>query len=373
MFRLVLKNKSFVSFLFCDRLHCTMERKMDKVKKGRMGCLVLIPIFLFVFGLSFMVGRYPVSPFVAMKILFSKLLELLSMGRMGLSGWSGTEEAVVLNIRFPRIALASLIGASLSLAGASYQSIFRNPMVSPDLLGASTGAGFGAALAILMGGGYFAITLSSFAFGLSAVALALLVASRSRLNITLSLVLAGVMVSSLFSSGTSFIKLVADTNDQLPAITYYLMGSLSSVKKNDLWFALLPIALGMVPVLLFRWRINLLSLDEAEARSMGIDTGKLRMMVVLSATLMTSASVAVSGMIGWVGLVVPHFSRLIYGDDSSITLPTSLLMGATFLLTVDNIARIATTAEIPLGILTSFVGAPVFLYLIMKGGRQGEA
>ncbi|MGN1164519.1 MAG: FecCD family ABC transporter permease [Candidatus Ornithospirochaeta sp.] len=334
---------------------------------------MLVPLFIVVFALSFMVGRYPVSPFVAIKILFSKLIGTLSGGRLGFTGWSGTEEAVVMNIRFPRIALASLIGASLSLAGASYQSIFRNPMVSPDLLGASTGAGFGAALAILLGGGYFSITLSSFAFGLLAVVLALLVASRSRLNITLSLVLSGVMVSSLFSSGTSFVKLVADTSDQLPAITYYLMGSLSSVKKDDLLFAFIPMVLGMVPVLLLRWRVNLLTVDEAEARSMGIDTGKLRLVVVLSATLMTSASVAVSGMIGWVGLVVPHFSRLIYGDDSSITLPTSALLGAIFLLVVDNIARIATTAEIPLGILTSFVGAPVFLYLIMKGGRSIES
>ena len=346
---------------------------MDKRRKNGKDMALLLPIFVLVFFLSFMVGRYPVNPFVAMKILFSKLLEALSGGRLALGVWKSTEEAVVMNIRFPRIALASLIGAALSLAGASYQSIFRNPMVSPDLLGASTGAGFGAALAILLGGGYMAITVSSFAFGLLAVVIALLVASKSRLHVTLSLVLAGVMVSSLFSSGTSFVKLVADTSDKLPAITYYLMGSLASVKKNDLYFAFIPIVLGMIPVILLRWRINLLTVDEAEARSMGIDTRKLRLVVVLSATLMTSASVAVSGMIGWVGLVVPHFSRLIYGDDSSVTLPTSAVMGAIFLLVVDNIARIATTAEIPLGILTSFVGAPVFLYLIMKGGNKNES
>ena len=181
------------------------------------------------------------------------------------------------------------------------------------------------------------------------------------------------MVSSLFSSSTSAVKLVADTNDQLPAITYWLMGSLASVKLKDLSFAVWPIVIGLVPVLLLRWRINILTLGEDEARSMGLNTKALRLLVVVCSTLMTAGAVSVSGMIGWVGLVIPHFSRLIYGDDYSVTLPTSAFMGATFLLAVDDLARIATTAEIPLGILTSFVGAPVFLYLIAKGGRRNEA
>ena len=350
-----------------------MEKEMVKRKSGRWSRDILPLAFIVVFSLSFLVGRFPVNPFTALKILLSKVIEAITIGRFSLSGWSGAEEAVVVSIRFPRIALASLIGAALAVSGASYQGMFRNPMVSPDLLGASTGAGFGAAIAILLGGSYFAITLSSFFFGLLAVALAVAISSRSRIETTLSLVLAGVMVSSLFSSSTSAVKLVADTNDQLPAITYWLMGSLASVKLKDLSFAVWPIVIGLVPVLLLRWRINILTLGEDEARSMGLNTKALRLLVVVCSTLMTAGAVSVSGMIGWVGLVIPHFSRLIYGDDYSVTLPTSAFMGATFLLAVDDLARIATTAEIPLGILTSFVGAPVFLYLIAKGGRRNEA
>ena len=346
---------------------------MVKRKSGRWSRDILPLAFIVVFSLSFLVGRFPVNPFTALKILLSKVIEAITIGRFSLSGWSGAEEAVVVSIRFPRIALASLVGAALSVSGASYQGMFRNPMVSPDLLGASTGAGFGAAIAILLGGSCIAITLSAFFFGLLAVALAVVISSRSRIETTLSLVLAGVMVSSLFSSSTSAVKLVADTNDQLPAITYWLMGSLASVKLKDLSFAVWPIVIGLVPVLLLRWRINILTLGEDEARSMGLNTKALRLLVVLCSTLMTAGAVSVSGMIGWVGLVIPHFSRLIYGDDYSVTLPTSAFMGATFLLAVDDLARIATTAEIPLGILTSFVGAPVFLYLIAKGGRRNEA
>ena len=180
------------------------------------------------------------------------------------------------------------------------------------------------------------------------------------------------MISSLFTSGTSFIKLVADTTDQLPAITYWLMGSLTSVKARDVNFAFWPVAIGLVPLWLLRWRVNLLTVSEAEARSMGVDTAYLRVAVVLCATLMTAGSVAISGMIGWVGLVIPHFGRMIFGQDYRRLIPASGLLGAVFLMVVDNLARTMTTSEVPLGILTSFVGAPVFLYLILSGGSQRE-
>jgi iron complex transport system permease protein len=286
--------------------------------------------------------------------------------------WTGQEEAVVLNIRLPRILVAALVGAALSTAGASYQGMFRNPMVSPDLMGASTGAGFGAALAILLGLSYFGIMVTAFCFGMAAVLLAWLVSRFSRLNATLALVLAGVMISSLFSACTSFVKLVADTQDQLPAITYWLMGSLSSIKGKDVAFAAIPILLGLIPLILLRWRMNLLTLSEAEARSMGLNTARLRLVVILCATLVTAASVAVSGMIGWVGLVIPHFCRMLFGYDYRRIIPASILMGAGFLMLVDDIARVITTSELPLGILTSFVGAPVFVYLIVQGGADRE-
>lgn len=265
---------------------------------------------------------------------------------------------------------ALLIGAALSVSGAAFQATFRNPMVSSDLLGASNGAGFGAALVILVGGSYFSITLSSFVFGLLAVFLALLVSSKSRVGEILSMVLSGVMISSLFSSATSFLKLVADTESQLPAITYWLMGSLTSVKNKDLLFASIPIILGFIPIFLLRWRINLLTLPEGEAESMGVNVKLLRIAIVLSATLMTAGSVSISGQIGWVGLIIPHFSRFLFGDDNTLIIPSSALLGATFLMVVDNLSRIITTSEIPLGILTSFIGAPFFIYLIVTGGRK---
>ena len=325
------------------------------------------------FFASFVIGRYGVPLVTVVRILGAKLAQVASFGALQVPmTWTAAEESVVLNIRLPRVLCAALVGAALSSAGAAYQGMFRNPMVSPDLLGASTGAGFGAALAILLSLGYFGVTVTAFAFGMAAVLLACLVSRFSRLSSTLSMVLAGVMISSLFSSCTSFVKLIADTEQQLPAITYWLMGSLSSAKGRDVLFAAVPILIGLIPLLLLRWRINLLTISEAEARSLGINTRRLRTVVILCATLITSASVAVSGMIGWVGLVIPHFCRMLFGQDYRRIMPAAVLMGGTFLMVVDDIARIVSTSEIPLGILTSFVGAPVFIYLILEGGADRE-
>ena len=344
---------------------------MKKTHGVKLKFLILTLGFFLVFFGSFWVGRYDVSPLQTLRILIDRLLRAVSFERLHLAQtWQAREQAVVVNVRLPRVASAALVGAALSSAGCAYQGMFRNPMVSPDLLGASTGAGFGAALGILLGLGYGPITALSFGFGLLAVLLAYLISRVSKIQPTLAMVLAGVMISSLFTSGTSFIKLVADTTDQLPAITYWLMGSLTSVKARDVQFAVWPILLGLAPLWLLRWRVNLLTVSEAEARSMGVDTTRLRVAVVLCATLMTAGSVAVSGMIGWVGLVIPHFGRMIFGQDYRRLIPASSLLGAVFLMVVDDLARTITTSEIPLGILTSFVGAPVFLYLIMSGGTK---
>ena len=363
------------------------QRKEDSVNsfvpaagRERLRFTLLLAGFVLVFLVSFAVGRYSVAPGKTCCILLDALLrragELANRlpfadAEWGLAPfWTSAEAAVVLNVRLPRILAAALIGAALSVAGVFYQGMFRNPMVSPDLLGASTGAGFGAALALLLSMNYFAVTLSAFLFGLAAVMLAYLISRRSRMDITLSMVLAGMMISSLFTSGTSLIKLLADTESQLPAITYWLMGSLTSVRGRDVRFAALPVLLGILPLLLLRWRINLLTLSEAEARSMGVDTRRLRLTVIFCATLMTAASVSISGMIGWVGLVIPHFCRMIFGYDYRRLLPASALLGGAFLMLVDDLARTIATSEIPLGILTSFVGAPVFLYLILSGGHD---
>lgn len=324
---------------------------------------VLGAVFLAVLLGSLLLGRYALSPGQLLHMLWTKVTG-------GAADWPLSDDKVVFAVRLPRVAAAALVGAALAVSGAAYQGMFRNPMVSPDILGASTGAGFGAAVAILLGAGYFGISAAAFCYGLLAVAAAWLVSRLSRTNQTVALILAGMMISSLFSAGTSFVKLVADTQQQLPAITYWLMGSLSSVKDTDVLFLSIPVTLGMVPLLALRWRMNLLTLGEEEAQSMGVNTRRLRGTVIVCATLLTSASVAVSGMIGWVGLVIPHFCRMLFGYDYRRLIPAGALFGASFLLIVDDIARLVTTGELPLGILTAFVGAPLFVYLIVTGGGR---
>ena len=311
-------------------------------------------------------GRYSVDPVSLVKILLSRVVSIERT-------WDAAAETVVLVNRLPRLAAAALIGAALPVAGAAFQGMFRNPMVSPDILGATSGAGFGAALAILLGLPYIFISSISFIIGLAAVLLAYALSRASRINTTLSMVLAGMMTSSVFTSATSLIKLLADTDEALPAITYWLMGSILSVRQGDLLFLAVPILAGICVIMLLSWRINLLTLSDEEAESMGVNTNRLRTVVVLCATLMTASSVAVSGLIGWVGLVIPHFARLIFGYDYRRLIPASAVLGATFLIVVDDAARLISTREIPLGILTSFIGAPVFVWLILTGGvRRGN-
>ena len=324
---------------------------------------VLGAVFLAVLLGSLLVGRYALSPGQLVQMLWTRITG-------GAADWPISDDKVVFAVRLPRVAAAALVGAALAVSGAAYQGMFRNPMVSPDILGASTGAGFGAAVAILLGAGYFGISAAAFCCGLLAVAAAWLVSRLSKADQAVSLILVGMMISSLFSAGTSFVKLVADTQQQLPAITYWLMGSLSSIKDKDVVFLAIPVALGMIPLFFLRWRMNLLTVGEEEAQSMGVNTRRLRGAVIVCATLLTSASVAVSGMIGWVGLVIPHFCRMLFGYDYRRLIPAGALFGAAFLLAVDDIARLVTTGELPLGILTAFVGAPLFLYLIATGGRR---
>ena len=324
---------------------------------------VLGAVFLAVLLGSLLVGRYALSPGQLIHMLWTRISG-------GAADWPLSDDKVVFAVRLPRVAAAALVGAALAVSGAAYQGMFRNPMVSPDILGASTGAGFGAAVAILLGAGYFGISAAAFCCGLLAVAAAWLVSRLSKADQAVALILAGMMISSLFSAGTSFVKLVADTQQQLPAITYWLMGSLSSIKDKDVVFLAIPVALGMIPLFFLRWRMNLLTVGEEEAQSMGVNTRRLRGAVIVCATLLTSASVAVSGMIGWVGLVIPHFCRMLFGYDFRRLIPAGALFGAAFLLAVDDIARLVTTGELPLGILTAFVGAPLFLYLIATGGGR---
>lgn len=317
--------------------------------------LVLLAIFLF----SFSLGRYGVPVNEVLRILLSRIFPLAET-------WTPEMETVVINIRLPRILMACMVGCSLSAAGAAYQGVFQNPMASPDILGASSGAAFGAALAILMGASNRMITLSAFTSSMVTVCIVFLLAQRAPGLRVVNLILAGMMVSSLFTAGTSYIKLVADPTNQLPEITYWLMGSLSGAKLKDVAFVAVPMTIGLVPLLLLRWQINILTLGDEEARTLGVNTNLLRFVVIVCATLVTAASISVSGMIGWVGLVIPHLCRKLVGSNYRHLLPATYLAGAAFLLIVDNVSRNLLAVEIPIGILTAFIGAPFFIYLICR-------
>lgn len=325
--------------------------------------VIMASALLALFLLSFVVGRYGVPLGQVVRILLSGVLPLEQT-------WTDNMAIAVLNVRLPRILLACLVGCGLSAAGTGYQTVFQNPMAAPDILGASSGACFGAALAILTGQGAVMITVFAFLASLLSVALVYLVGNHTRGNRVVNLLLAGIMVGSLFSACTSYIKLVADPTNQLPQITYWLMGSLSGTRMGMVRFAAVCMAVGLVPLLLLRWQMNLLTLSPDEARAMGVHTDRLRLAVILSSTVLTAAAVSVSGMIGWVGLVIPHLSRRIVGSDCRRLMPMSCLFGAAFLLLVDNVARCLTATEIPIGILTAFVGAPFFIYLMVKGGDR---
>ncbi len=321
-----------------------------------LGLAILLIITII---LSFRLGRYPISTKELFGILLSKVFPIEQF-------WGKQLETILFNIRLPRIFLACLVGCCLSSAGAAYQGVFQNPMAAPDILGASAGAAFGAALAILNNAGSYIITLSAFFFSLLTVTLVYLISKRARGSNILGLILSGIMVSSLFSAGTSFIKLVADPSDQLPAITYWLMGSLSGAKKDDLKFVVIPMTIGLVFLLLLRWRLNVVTMGDDEAQTMGVNSKRIRFIVIIAATLITAASVSVSGMIGWVGLVIPHLARKLVGNNYKHLMPATMLFGAIFLLMVDNFSRNLLTTEIPLGILTAVIGAPFFIYLITR-------
>jgi iron complex transport system permease protein len=277
---------------------------------------------------------------------------------------------VVWNIRLPRVAGALLVGAALAAAGAAFQQMFRNPLVAPDTLGVSAGAALGAVGAIFLGLGVVAIQMMAFAGGLAAVVLVWLIASRMRgLDPLITLILTGIVVAGLIGAGISLLKYLADPYNQLPAITFWLLGSLAGFGGADLRAAVVPIVLALLVLWLVRWRINLLALDDDEARALGLPVGVLRGLVICAATLATATAVAFSGIIGWIGLVVPHCARLVVGPEFTRLLPVSALFGAAFMLAVDTLGRTIAAIEIPPGVLTALVGSPVFVYLLARVRR----
>lgn len=313
---------------------------------------------------SFAVGRYGVAPGDVWRALWSAL-------RGTASGLPASVDAIVLQVRAPRIAAALAVGAALAAAGASYQNIFKNPLVSPDILGVTAGCALGAGLAILMALPVAGLQSLAFAGGIIAVGLVMLVGTwvggRDRI---LTLILTGVVVGSLFGAGIALVKFVADPYNQLPAITFWLLGSFSGVLPQDLAPALVPMLLGLAVLGLLRWRLDALALSEDEARSLGIDVMRLRLVVIAAATLVTASAVSLAGAIGWVGLVIPHAARLLVGAAFARVLPLSLVLGAAFMLAVDTVCRTAFANEVPPGVATAFVGTPVFIVLLALTFRK---
>jgi iron complex transport system permease protein len=313
---------------------------------------------------SLALGAFPLTPREVARVLWAALSG-------GDSGVGDNARAIVLEIRGPRIAAALAVGAALGAAGAAFQNAFRNPLVSPDILGVSSGCALGAVAGIVGGLPAAATQGLAFAGGLGAVALVLAIGSLVRgHDRVLTLVLTGVVVGSLFGAGVAFAKTIADPYNQLPSITFWLLGSFGGVLPRDLALALPLILAGIAPLALLRWRIDLLALADDEALALGVDAPKLRLAVICAATLATSAAVAIAGVIGWVGLVVPHAARLLAGPGFARVLPVSVILGAGFLVVVDTVCRTAAQGEMPPGVVTALIGTPAFIALLAASARR---
>ncbi|TNJ36897.1 FecCD family ABC transporter permease [Prosthecochloris vibrioformis] len=322
--------------------------------------LLSTAILLMAVLLSLGIGRYPVTPGAALSFLVSG--ETLDPHL----------QTVLFRIRLPRIIAAIGAGGALALAGAAYQGMFRNPMVSPDILGVSSGAGFGAALAILLALPVAGVQASAFAGGLAAVLLAVAISLsvKKENNSTLVLVLSGIIISALFSALIALVKFTADPENRLPAITFWLMGSLADIRMQELPAVLLLVLAGSLAVILSGWKLNVLSFGEDEAKTLGIPTTRLRMLVITAATLITASVIALCGLVGWIGLVVPHIARMLGGPDHRLQLPLSFLLGGSALLLFDTIARTISASEIPIGIITALAGAPFFIAILKLKAKQ---
>jgi len=323
-----------------------------------VGAILFLPIILFIISLT--LGRYQTSPGDVLRILLSPFFPGL------VDGIPEIARRLVLQIRVPRILAAVLIGASFGATGTAFQAIFKNPLVDSNILGVTSGAGFGAAVAILFMGSTWQVQLSAFVFGLAAVALSFFGSRLYKATPLLVLTLMGILVGSLFNSLTSLLKYVADPLDTLPAITFWLLGSLTSITWSQIPALLIITLVGLVFLWLVSWRLNILSLGDEEAQSLGVNTVVMKMVIILFATLMTAVAVSVSGVIGWVGLVIPHAGRLIIGPDHKRLMPVSMGLGASFMIVIDNIARTLLPGEIPLGVLTGLIGVPLLIVLLRR-------
>ena len=334
---------------------------MTLKRKFRITMIIIAAAILGVSLFAHCAGQFRISP----DRVFAELFGLNSAQEAG-----DNVKTVLFNIRVPRILMALIAGAGMASSGAAFQSLFANPLATPDTLGVANGASFGACLGILLGGGSMEVQLLALAFGAAAVLLVFAVTRRmgTRHDSILMIILAGLVISSLFAALVSLIKYIADPQDVLPVITFWLLGRFSGVTKNSMLLGIPLILIGIVIIFFLRFRLNALSLPEEEAKSLGINLKLVRVLVIAAASMITASVVSVCGVIGWVGLLIPHISRMLFGNDNRYVVPSSLLCGALFMLVVDTIARCATGAEIPVSILTAIIGAPVFIVLLRKTG-----
>lgn len=343
-----------------------------------------IILFLLLIGVlitALFMGRYPIDPITVVVIVVAGILEWIGDKIAIITGvkitffwsiphtWSTVMDTVVWDVRLPRALAVILAGSGLAVSGATYQGVFRNPLVSESILGVSAGAGVGAALAILMDQGTGMIQLSAFAFGLLAVGMTFAISRVYRSNPTLVLVLAGIIVGGLFSAVISLLKFVADPYSKLPDIVFWLMGSFAKASTVNFALVIPVILVSMLVIVLLRWHLNVISMGDEEARSLGIDIKRLRPVVIICSTLLTAASVCIGGVIGWVGLIIPHISRILVGPDHKDMIIASILLGGAYLLAVDTLCRTLTSVEIPISIVTSILGAPIFLYLLYRAKK----
>lgn len=331
--------------------------------KYRLFLVILIITLLLVAVASLCIGQYKIPAKNVLLILLSRIFPVTEV-------WNDTMFRVVMYSRLPRVAAALLVGGALALAGSAYQGVFRNPLVSPDLLGVSNGACVGAAVSILLGLGYFGTVSLAFVFGIVAVTLTVMFPRLLNRRSAVSLVLSGVIVGGFFSSVLGLLKYIADADTELAEITYWQLGSLSKVKAESLFYIAPVILLAGLLIILLRWRINVISLGEKEAQTLGINLFVERGIVIACSTVLTAASVCISGTIGWIGLIMPHLARMIVGQNNERVIPSAALLSSIFLIVVDLLARNITGAEIPLSIITGFVGTPFFAFVIIKQNKE---
>lgn len=338
--------------------------KQTKFKESRQSpvkwaIIIILPFIIFV--ASLFMGRYAVSPKEVMQIFANYFF-----GANFPVTWEESAAKVIVQVRFPRAVMAALVGAGLSSSGAAFQGMFQNPLVSPFILGVSAGASFGAALGLVLSLPSLAVQGMAFLFGIIAVAITYFLAHVYKTTPVLMLVLSGTVVSAFFQAFLQVLKFTAEGDEKLPAITFWLMGSLGSVGLNDLVISIIPIIICLIGLWILSWRINVLSMGDREARSLGVHTERIKIGIIIFSTVLTSTAVSICGIIGWVGQVIPHFCRMLVGPDHKKLIPATMFVGASYILIVDNLCRQLTATEIPLGILTAIIGAPVFAFLLRK-------